>query len=205
MVRTSALVGVAIVSLGLVFTPGPTMIHLASRSITQGRRAALVSLLGIFAGFLVFLAAATAGLGAVLVSAPEAFTAIKLAGAAYLLYLAWQAVRPGGKTAFAPSQFPPDAFRRLFLMGLLTNLLNPKAFMLYFALLPQFIDPELNSVPLQSLLLGATQIGVSLSGNGLIVLFAGSLASFLGSRPLLQRIQRYLTGGVLGVFAIRLT
>jgi threonine/homoserine/homoserine lactone efflux protein len=204
MVRSSALVGFAIVSLGLVLTPGPTMIHLASRSIAQGRRAGLVSLLGILTGFLVFLTAAAAGLGALLASAPIAFTAIKLAGAAYLLYLAWQAVRPGGEAAFAPRRLPPDAFRRLFLMGLLVNVLNPKAYMLYFALLPQFIDPELGSIPLQSLLLGVTQMGVSLSGNGLVVMCAGRLAGFLGSHKLLQRIQRYLTGAVLGVFAMRL-
>jgi len=204
MVTTSAAVGIAVVALGLVLTPGPNMIYLVSRSITQGRRAGLISLLGVAVGFLVYLAVASAGLATVFVAVPAAYTALKLAGAAYLLCLAWQPVRPGGTNAFAPKPLPIDGPRRLFAMGLLTNLLNPKIAVLYVSVLPQFIDPERGSVALQSLVLGLTQITIALSVNTLIVVFAGALAAFLAARPTWLRVQRYLMGGVLGALAVRL-
>src|SRR4051794_17184793 len=109
MVNTAALFGIATVALGLVLTPGPNMIYLVSRSITQGRRAGLVSLLGVATGFLVYLAAATAGLTAAFAAVPELYAAVKLAGAGYLLYLAWQALRPGGHSPFAPKRLPVDS------------------------------------------------------------------------------------------------
>jgi threonine/homoserine/homoserine lactone efflux protein len=204
VVSTPSLLGIAAVALGLVLTPGPNMIYLVSRSITQGRRAGLLSLLGVAAGFLVYLAAAAAGLAAVFVAVPAAYTVLKLAGAAYLLYLAWQAVRPGGTSVFTPRELPVDGPRRLFTMGLVTNLLNPKIAVLYVTLLPQFIDPARGSVAVQSLVLGATQIVIALSVNALIVLFAGALAAFLAARPTWLRVQRYLMGGVLGVLAVHL-
>lgn len=200
----AALLGVAAIALGLVLTPGPNMVYLVSRSVTQGRRAGLVSLLGVAAGFAVYLAAATAGLAGLFLAVPAAYTVLKLAGAAYLLYLAWQAVRPGGVAVFAVRQLPADAPRRLFTMGLVTNLLNPKIAVLYVALLPQFIDPERGSVAVQSLVLGATQIVIALSVNAVIVLVAGSLAAFLATRPGWLRAQRYLMGGVLAALALRL-
>jgi threonine/homoserine/homoserine lactone efflux protein len=216
MVETSAVVGIVLVALGLVLTPGPNMIYLVSRSIVQGRRAGLLSLLGVAAGFLVYVAAATAGLTAVFTVVPAAYTALKLAGAAYLLLLAWRVLRPGGTSVFEsvsanepaggyrPVPMPPDPPHRLFVMGLVTNLLNPKIAVLYVTLLPQFIEPERGSIAMQSLVLGATQVGIALSVNTLIVLFAGTLAAFLTGRPLWLRIQRYLMGGVLGALALRL-
>jgi len=203
MLSTASVVGIALIALGLVLTPGPNMIYLVSRSIMQGRRAGLVSLLGVAAGFLVYLAAAVAGLATIFVAVPTAYTVLKLAGAGYLLYLAWQAIRPGGTAVFAPKELPLDSSRRLFTMGLVTNLLNPKIAVLYVSLLPQFIDPHRGSVALQSLTLGSVQIGVALTVNALIVVFAGSLAGFLGARPLWLRVQRYLMG-VLGALAVRL-
>lgn len=204
MVTTSAVLGIAAVALGLVLTPGPNMLYLVSRSITQGRRAGLVSLLGVAAGFLVYLAAAAAGLATVFLAVPAAHTVLKLAGAAYLLYLAWQAVRPGGTSVFAVQELPVDPPRRLFVMGLVTNLLNPKIAVLYVSLLPQFIDPAQGPVATQSLVLGGIQIGIALSVNALIVLSAGGLAALLATRPTWMRLQRYVMGGVLGALAVRL-
>ena len=201
MISVGAMGGIGLIALGLVLTPGPNMIYLVSRSIMQERRAGLVSLLGVAVGFLVYLIAASAGLATIFVEVPVAYTALKLAGAAYLGYLAWQALRPGGTAVFAPKPLPPDSSRRLFTMGLVTNLLNPKIAVLYVSLLPQFIEPERGSVALQSLQLGATQIAIALTVNCLIVLFASSLASFLAERPLWLRAQRYLMGGVLGALA----
>jgi threonine/homoserine/homoserine lactone efflux protein len=204
VIGTDALLGISLVALGLVLTPGPNMLYLVSRSVTQGRRAGLISLLGVAAGFLVYLAAAAAGLATIFTAVPAAYTAVKLAGVGYLLYLAWQAVRPGGTSAFAPVPLPPDPARRLFTMGLLTNLLNPKIAILYVSLLPQFLDPAGGSVVVQSLLLGGTQIAIALTVNALIVLCAGNLAVFLARRPAWLRVQRYLMGAALGALAVHL-
>ena len=204
MISLSAGLGMALVAFGLVLTPGPNMIYLVSRSITQGRGAGLISLLGVAAGFLVYLAAAVAGIATVFARVPEAYTALKVAGAVYLLYLAWQAIRPGGTAVFAPKDLPADGPRRLFVMGMVTNLLNPKIAVLYVSLLPQFIDPDRGSVALQSLVLGSIQISIALTLNCLIVLTAGTLAIFLARRPGWLRTQRYLMGGVLGALAVRL-
>jgi threonine/homoserine/homoserine lactone efflux protein len=204
MVSAAAAAGIALVALGLVLTPGPNMIYLVSRSITQGRRAGLISLLGVAVGFLTYLGAATAGLTAIFLVVPAAYLAVKLAGAAYLLYLAWQAIRPGGRSAFEPRELSRDRPRRLFAMGLVTNLLNPKIAVLYIALLPQFIDHTRGDVAMQSLTLGVIQITVALIVNALIVLGAGALASFLRRKPIWMRVQRYAMGGVLGALAVRL-
>jgi len=204
VISPAAGVGIALVALGLVLTPGPNMLYLVSRSITQGRGAGLVSLCGVAVGFLIYLGAAVAGIAAVFAQVPVAYTALKIAGGVYLLYLAWQAVRPGGKAVFAPKELPVDGPRRLFVMGMVTNLFNPKIAFLYVSLLPQFIDPGRGSVALQSLVLGSIQISIALTVNCLIVLMAGTLAVFLGRRPGWLRAQRYLMGGVLGALALRL-
>ena len=200
IVSTPAAVGVAIVALGMVLTPGPNMIYLSSRSISQGRRAGLISLAGVAVGFGCYLVAATAGLTAILVAVPVAFTIIKLLGAAYLAYLAWQVLR-GAVSTFKTSELPPDRARRLFLMGLVTNLLNPKIALMYMALVPQFIDPARGPVWAQALMLGGIQIAVALTINFLIVLGSASLAGFLAGRPAWLRAQRWGTGTMLGVFA----
>ncbi|RAY11332.1 LysE family translocator [Actinomadura craniellae] len=204
MIDSAALLGLAAVALGLVLTPGPNMIYLVSRSVTQGRRAGLISLAGVAVGFLVYLAAAVAGLAAVFTLVPALYTAVKLAGAAYLLWLAWQAVRPGGAAVFAPRALPEDPPRRLFTMGLVTNLLNPKIAILYVSLLPQFVDPGRGHVAAQSLVLGLVQITIALAVNALIVLTAGSVAAFLGGRPAWLRVQRYVMGTALAGLAIKI-
>jgi threonine/homoserine/homoserine lactone efflux protein len=204
MVGVHAVVGIAAVALGMVLTPGPNMIYLVSRSVTQGRRAGMVSLIGVAVGFFVYLVLAAVGVAAVLTLVPALYLAVKLAGAAYLLYLAWSAVKPGGVSAFAPRALPPDPPRRLFTMGLVTNLLNPKIAILYVSLLPQFVDPGHGHIAEQSLILGLTQIAVSLSVNTAIVFSAGSVSTFLARRPAWLRAQRYLMGTVLAGLAFRI-
>ncbi|MFD7237320.1 LysE family translocator [Streptomyces syringium] len=204
MVSISAIVGIAVVAFGMVITPGPNMIYLVSRSVSQGYRAGLISLAGVGVGFLVYLVAATAGIAAVFSLVPEIYLALKLAGAAYLLWLAWKAVRPGGSSVFSPRQLEADRPRRLFGMGLLTCLLNPKIAILYVSLLPQFVEPEKGHVAAQSLVLGLTQIIVGVVMNGVFVLTAGSVASFFSGRPLWARIHRYAMGTALAAFAVRI-
>ncbi|MEV0586583.1 LysE family translocator [Nonomuraea sp. NPDC050310] len=186
----------------MVLTPGPNMIYLISRSITQGRRAGLISLTGVFLGFTLYLAATCLGLTAIFTLVPAAYTALKLGGAAYLLWLAWKTLRPGGASAFEPQALEVASNRRLFSMGLLTCLLNPKIAILYLSLLPQFVDPAAGNVLGQSLALGSVQIVVATTVNGLIAISAGALAAFLAARPAWLRIQRYVTGSVLGGMAI---
>ncbi|WP_037606106.1 LysE family translocator [Streptacidiphilus rugosus] len=203
-ITAHAELGIAAVALGMVLTPGPNMIYLVSRTIVQGRRAGLISLAGVGTGFLVYLAAVTAGIAALFAVVPALYTAIKLAGAAYLLWLAWKAVKPGGTAVFEPQALPEDSPRRLYLMGFLTCLLNPKLAILYISLLPQFVDPSRGHVAEQSLLLGLTQIVIAVSINGLIAMSAGTIASFFSRRPAWLRVQRYAMGTVLGGLALHI-
>ncbi|MFF3226038.1 LysE family translocator [Nocardia suismassiliense] len=203
MIETTAVLGVAAIELGMVLTPGPNMVYLVSRTVSQGRRAGLVSLSGVAIGFMVYLVAATVGLTAIFAVVPGLYLALKLAGAAYLAYLAWKTLR-GGLSVFEPSSLPADSTSKLFTMGLVTNLLNPKIAIIYMALIPQFVTPEHGRIWLQSLLLGSVQIGIALTVNGLIVLGAASLASFLSGRPLWLRAQRWVTGTLLGAVAVLL-
>ncbi|WP_405068723.1 LysE family translocator [Kribbella sp. NBC_01510] len=203
-VSGEAMLGIALVELGLVIVPGPNMIYLVSRSIAQGRRAGLISLAGVGIGFLVYLLAASVGLATLFALVPEIYLTLKLAGAAYLLWLAWNALRPGGSSVFATQELEPDRPRKLFGMGLLTCLLNPKIAILYISLLPQFLDPGRSHLGAQSLVLGLTQLTVGVVMNAVFVITAGSIAVFLARRPTWMRIHRYVTGTALAVFAIRL-
>ncbi|MFC1419447.1 LysE family translocator [Streptacidiphilus cavernicola] len=204
MIGTNAALGVAAVALGMVLTPGPNMMYLVSRSITQGRRAGAVSLAGVAVGFLVYLAAANLGLSVLLLTVPALYLTVKLAGAGYLGWLAWKALRPGGSSVFAPQRLAPDPPRRLFAMGLLTNLLNPKIAVMYLSLIPQFIDVRAGDRLLQGFALGGIQIAVSLAVNLAVVLTAGGIAAFLARRPGWLRVQRVLMGTLLGALALRL-
>lgn len=204
MSETTALLAFAAVALGMVLTPGPNMIYLVSRSIAQGPVAGLISLGGVALGFVFYMLAAAFGITALVLAVPFAYDALRFAGALYLLYLAWQAVRPGGRSPFEPRPLPPDRPGKLFLMGFLTNLLNPKIAAMYLSLLPQFIDPERGSVLAQSLMLGATQIAVSVTVNAMIALAAGSIALFLARRPLFLILQRWLMATVLAGLAVRM-
>ncbi|TAJ83941.1 LysE family translocator [Reyranella sp.] len=204
MVSLTALAAFGAVALGMVLTPGPNMAYLVSRSICQGRTAGLISLVGVALGFVTYMLLAAFGITALVFAVPYAYDALRLAGAAYLGWLAWNALKPGGRSPFEVRDLPPDSPRRLFAMGLLTNLLNPKIAALYLSLLPQFVDAGQGDVLGQTLLLGTTQIAISVTVNALIVLAAGSVAGFLAGRPLWMAVQRWLMGTVLAVLAVRM-
>lgn len=194
----------ALVALGLVLTPGPNMLYLVSRSISQGRKAGLVSLVGVVLGFIVYMLFAAFGITALLMTVPLAYDALRFGGALYLWYLAWQALKPGGRSPFQVRDLPADSPKQLIVMGFLTNLLNPKAAVLYLSLLPQFISPERGNVLGQSLVLGFTQIAISLSINAVIAIMAGTIAGFLAGRPVWLVVQRWLMGTVLAGLAVRM-
>jgi len=203
MPHLSSLLGFALLSLGTVLTPGPNMIYLISRSITQGHVAGLISLGGVALGFVFYMLCAAFGITALLFAVPYAYDALRLAGAAYLMWLAWQALKPNGRSPFQVRALNVDGPRKLFAMGFVTNLLNPKIAMLYLALLPQFIDPA-QAVLTQSLALGFIQIAISVSINAMIALAAGSIALFLGTRPTWLLLQRWLMGTVLAALAVKM-
>ncbi|MDH1526475.1 LysE family translocator [Pseudomonas mosselii] len=204
MSEPSNLLAFALISLGMVLTPGPNMIYLISRSICQGRGAGLISLAGVALGFVFYMLCAALGITALVMAVPFAYDALRIGGALYLLYLAWQALRPGGRSPFQVRDLPADSPRRLFMMGFLTNLLNPKIAVMYLSLMPQFIEPGHGSVLAQSLVLGGTQIAISVTVNALIALMAGSIAVFLAGRPVWQQVQRWLMGTVLAALALRM-
>ncbi|KTC43486.1 lysine transporter LysE [Pseudomonas fluorescens ABAC62] len=205
MPELSSLLAYGLISLGMVLTPGPNMIYLISRSICQGPLAGLISLGGVALGFVVYMLCAALGITALLMAVPYAYDALRLGGALYLLYLAWQAVRPGGRSAFQVRDLPRDGPRKLFMMGFVTNLLNPKVAVMYLSLLPQFITPTGHgSVLAQSIVLGFTQIMISVSVNALIAIMAGSIATFLAAKPVWQLVQRWLMGTVLAGLAVRM-
>lgn len=204
MPELSHLLAFAAITLGMALTPGPNMVYLISRSICQGRTAGMISLGGVALGFAFYMVCAALGITALLMAVPFAYDALRIGGALYLLYLAWQAVKPDGRSPFQVRDLPKDSPRKLFAMGFVTNLLNPKIAVIYLSLLPQFISPAQGSVLTQSLLLGATQILISVTVNGLIAFMAGSIAAFLAGRPLWLTVQRWLMGTVLAGLAVRM-
>lgn len=204
MVPLNELLLFAGAALLMVLTPGPNMIYLISRSICQGKRAGVLSLFGVITAFLVHMFAAAIGLTALFMAVPLAYEALKWAGAAYLLYLAWQAVKPGARSPFEARDLPDDPPPKLFLMGFITNLLNPKIAIFYLSIFPQFVSPEYGSVFTQSIQLGLTQIVVSFTVNLCIALSAAGLAGWFARSPRWPAVQRYVMGTVLAGLAIRL-
>jgi threonine/homoserine/homoserine lactone efflux protein len=188
----------------MVLTPGPNMIYLVSRTLCQGRRAGVISLLGVIAGFFLHMFAAALGLTALFIAIPLAYTLLKWSGAIYLLYLAWQAVKPGARSPFEPRSLSTDSPAKLFLMGFATNALNPKIAVFYLSIFPQFVLPSRGSILNQSIELGLTQIFVSFAVNFLIINFAAAIARWFVRNPSWLNTQRYVMGGVLSYLAFRL-
>lgn len=204
MISLGTLIAFGIVSLGMVCSPGPNMIYLISRSISQGRKAGIISLMGVVLGFVVYLIASMLGLIAIFNTVPVIYMAMKWAGAAYLLWLAWKTIKPGSASILEPVALPIEKPKKLFLMGFITNLLNPKIAVLYISLLPQFQNPEKGSLLAQSAILGLTQILISFAVNLLIVLTASKISSWLGKRPTWLKAQRWIMSGVLTGLAVKL-
>ena len=204
MPEHQSLITFALLTVVFVLTPGPNMVYLISRTLCQGIKAGFTSYAGLVVGSLFYLACAAFGITALLFAVPWAYDALRFGGALYLAYLAWQAVRQGGRSPFEVRALEQDSPQRLFLMGLLTNLLNPKQALFYLALLPQFIDEQQGQVLMQFLTLGFIQIFISFLGNGLIMLAAGAIARFLMERPQWLIAQRWLMGTVLAGMSVRM-
>ncbi|HEY9258820.1 LysE family translocator [Chitinophaga sp.] len=205
MIPISQLLLFAFTALLMVLVPGPNMIYLISRSVTQGKKAGFISLCGVACGFLFHITLVSFGLTAVLMAVPYAYTVLKMTGSVYLLYLAWQTLKPGGKGMFdTDRQLEADKPLKLFSMGLFTNMLNPKVAVFYLSFFPQFIKPEYGSILAQSFLLGLTQILVSFTVNFFIISSASQVTRWFSANPKWVRMQKWIMGGVFGGLAIKM-
>lgn len=194
----------AALSLGLAVTPGPNMLYLVSRALAQGTSAGMISLIGCQAGSLAIMLAAAAGITAALMAIPYAWDVLRLGGAAYLAFLAWQCVKPGGQPLFAPRALPREPAARLFGVGFATAALNPKVALFYMAVLPPFLDPERGSLLAQAVILGLTQIVVCTLWDTVLVWGAAGAARFLSAKPIWMAVQRWVLGAALGLLAVKL-
>ena len=188
-------------SLVLAATPGPVWLYLISRTLAQGRRAGYFSMFGVAAGLSLHATFAAFGLTIVLLAVPFAFDAIKLAGAAYLLWLAYTTVRGAGFT-FTPQPLEPVRDRVLIRQAFVAAVVNPKVAVFYLSLFPQFVDPTSGPVLGQSLLLGAIQITTAAAIDISLVTVAGLLAAWFARRPLWLQMLRWFLGSAFGVLAV---
>jgi threonine/homoserine/homoserine lactone efflux protein len=180
-------------SLGLIVIPGPNVVYLVTRSLSQGRAAGFVSMLGINAGALTHALAAALGLSALLLTSALAFNAVKWVGALYLVYLGVRhMLRPAREGGL---RLVPDRWPRLFGQGYLVSVFNPKVAIFMFAFLPQFVDPS-SGAAAQILALGCLFVGLAMLSDGMYVLLASRVGRFFGRRPLAARRGKYVTGGV---------
>ncbi|MCB9451291.1 MAG: LysE family translocator [Anaerolineaceae bacterium] len=195
MVDSATLMVFMAAALALLLVPGPAVLYIVARSIDQGRAAGIVSAFGVGIGTLFHVAAAAAGLSALLVSSALAFSIVKYLGAAYLIYLGIQKLRERS----LPEQVeqPQSAtLRQVFSQGVVVNLLNPKLALFFFAFLPQFVSPARGSVAVQSLLLGLLFVGLGIVSDSVYAVLAGTLRHWLRSSRAFLRGQRYFSGGI---------
>lgn len=184
-------------SLALLAIPGPAVLYIVTRSISQGRTAGIVSVLGIQCGGLVHVAMAALGLSAILVSSALAFSIVKFAGAAYLIYLGLRTWLSKENLNLADSQ--PEPLKKIFTQGFVVNVLNPKTALFFFAFLPQFVNPDNGLVWLQFLLLGLLFIALAMVSDSLYALLSSSFGGWLQHKtkePCFAQGQRVITGGI---------
>ena len=192
----------ALACLALTVTPGPDMLLIASRSLSQGRAAGFASLAGIQCGTYCHALAAAFGLSQLFVAVPMAYDAVRYAGAVYLVFLAWQAFRATGATAEPSAQAPRYPVWRMFRQGLLTNLLNPKVALFVLALFPQFVRPEAGSVAVQIMILATLLNVIGFVVNGAVILAAHRIGgTFTGGQRFRRLPQMFLGTVFLGLAA----
>jgi threonine/homoserine/homoserine lactone efflux protein len=193
----------AFAALGLLLVPGPSVLYIIARGVSQGRRAAFASVLGIQLGGMLHILAAALGISAVILSSALLFQALKLLGAAYLVYIG---VRTWlSKTTVVSKGIEAQPIRTVFWQGFVVNALNPKTALFFLAFLPQFINPSRGSVVAQILVLGLTFIGLATITDGIYALLSGSLKGYFERFPALERHQHQAIGTVyvgLGVTTV---
>lgn len=202
MASTEVLIAFAIATALFAYFPGPALLYTAAQTLARGRRAGLMAALGIHVGCYAHVLAATLGLSAVFRYVPEAYTALKIAGAAYLVWLGVQMLR--GSADEAP-KITPKSTRRAFAESIVVELLNPKVAIFFIAFLPQFVDPA-GSLPvwLQSLILGVI-VNLAFSSADVVTAFtASAVVGRLKRSGTMERIARWVGGGLLIGLGIKL-
>jgi threonine/homoserine/homoserine lactone efflux protein len=184
------------VALGLLVIPGPAVLYIVARSIDQGRAAGVASVLGIHTGSLVHVAAAAAGLSALLVSSAVAFAVVKYAGAAYLIVLGIRKLLERTDEDLDVGEPPSRSLRSIYLQGIVVNVLNPKTALFFLAFLPQFVDVDRGAVWLQMVVLGMTFIVLGMISDGLYAMVAARAGRLLRSSARFRTAQRYVSGGI---------
>lgn len=187
------------VSWALIISPGPDMIYVITRGMAHGRRAGVLSAVGVVCGILVHTSAAALGLTLILQTSAFAFLFVKLSGAAYLLYLglkAWRAKSPLTLQTSASEAKPG----MLFWQGVLSNVLNPKIAIFFLAFLPQFVDKSSSDITMQMILLGSTFAGFGLCFLLVVGYSSGTIGSWLTDRPRYAHfLQRFASGILIGL------
>jgi threonine/homoserine/homoserine lactone efflux protein len=179
----------------ILVVPGPAVLYVTARSIDQGRLAGVVSVLGVATGALVHIAAAALGISALLLSSAVAFSVVKYLGAAYLIYLGIRKLMV--REELEPAQARGDnKLSRIYLQGIVVNVLNPKTALFFFAFIPQFVDPARGSVALQIMLLGGLFAVMGVCSDGAYAVLAGTLGQWLKGNLQVLRAQRYFAGSV---------
>jgi threonine/homoserine/homoserine lactone efflux protein len=194
-----------VASLALILTPGQDNIYVITRGIAGGRKVALVSAWGVCCGLVVHTVFAAVGLSAILAQSAVAFSVVKYVGAGYLIYLGVKTLLDRG--SFAPPEGregESPSLKKVFLQGVVSNVLNPKVALFFLAFLPQFVDPGAGGGAPQFLALGAMFVLLSLVVTGVIAFFSGSLGGLLRTRPVFSNVLRWLTGCVLVGLGVRL-
>jgi threonine/homoserine/homoserine lactone efflux protein len=190
-------------SIALLVVPGPAVLYIVMRSLSQGRGAGLASMAGVNAGALTHTLAAALGLSAILVSSALAFSVVKYVGAAYLVFIGVQQFL-SRKGALENIELKRDSLSRIFTQGYIVSLFNPKLALFFFAFLPQFVDAKHGSVTAQMLVLGLTFVTLAAISDGTYAMLSSSLGRWLNRNPKLASRQKYVTGSVyvgLGVTA----
>ena len=185
----------AVASILLAITPGPDMIYIATRSIAQGRSAGVVSALGVHTGILIHTLAATLGLSALIAASAIAFSTVKYAGAAYLIYLGIQTFSSKSERLEVRS-ITKSKLSEVFYQGLYVNLLNPKVILFFLAFLPQFVDPSRGNVKLQLMSLGILLVVVTIPIDIGVGLAGGQLGIWLRARQGIQQATKWITGTI---------
>ena len=184
-------------ALVLLLVPGPAVLYIFARSVEQGRRAGLVSILGIHAATLVHVTAAALGLSAVLASSALAFTAVKYAGAAYLIWLGLRKIFARSEAPAINMTSPDPGYFRVFRDGFVVNLLNPKTALFFLAFLPQFVDVSRGHVAMQIAFLGLLFTLMGTITDGCYALAAGTAGHWLKSSATYLKVERYVSGALL--------
>lgn len=180
----------------LIVVPGPNLLYILTRSISQGRRAGVVSALGVETGTLVHVAAAAIGLSSLLATSALAFDIVRYVGAAYLVYLGVRALTNREPLDLGTEAAPPRALVRVFRDGMLINVFNPKVALFFLAFLPQFVDPAGGSAVAQIVVFGAIMGVMGLAMDLTYALSGGAVSTWLRRRPKIAARQRFAVGGV---------